>query len=278
MHFNIFNKKDEDDASFSGKMKPASVKTKFSIIGGNTPSLTDNSFRGEQKRAIVLEEQLRQVSFTASKAYDKLDEVKLQNEMLEDQVVQQKQLLETFTQQLEQAKRETLELKRFHETELKQKLSESSKESSTISKLQHEKDMLFRENEGLRSEIEKLKAMYNEEANIMSKKLADNLKLSEEKENQSKQPENLQANQYREIIASLKQRIKELEESIETKNESYENNIMSLRNTMNLLNHNQTFLSQNGSKHISMMEFDEENILDKGDGSTYILENISFMK
>lgn len=277
MHFNIFNKGDNDRASISGKLRPASVKSKFNIIGNNTPSLTDNSFRGEQKRAMVLEQQLREVSLTASKAYDKVDELKLQNDMLEDQVQQQKQLIETFTQQLEQAKHDKIKVQEFHDTEIKHQLEESSKKSNIISKLEHEKDMLTKENDSLRSEIEKLKKMYNDEANILNCKIADNAKkMTKESSAQSLIADGSPSN-YKEIIKSLKQRIAELEDSLESKSESYENNILLLKSTMNVLNRNQVILNSE-YRHSSMTDSDDQNILDKGDGSTYILENISFMR
>lgn len=277
MHFNIFNKGDNDRASISGKLRPASVKSKFNIIGNNTPSLTDNSFRGEQKRAMVLEQQLREVSLTASKAYDKVDELKLQNDMLEDQVQQQKQLIETFTQQLEQAKHDKIKVQEFHDTEIKHQLEESSKKSNIISKLEHEKDMLTKENDSLRSEIEKLKKMYNDEANILNSKIADNAKkMTKESSAQSLIADGSPSN-YKEIIKSLKQRIAELEDSLESKSESYENNILLLKSTMNVLNRNQVILNSE-YRHSSMTDSDDQNILDKGDGSTYILENISFMR
>lgn len=277
MHFNIFNKGDNDRASISGKLRPASVKSKFNIIGNNTPSLTDNSFRGEQKRAMVLEQQLREVSLTASKAYDKVDELKLQSDMLEDQVQQQKQLIETFTQQLEQAKHDKIKVQEFHDTEIKHQLEESSKKSNIISKLEHEKDMLTKENDSLRSEIEKLKKMYNDEANILNSKIADNAKkMTKESSAQSLIADGSPSN-YKEIIKSLKQRIAELEDSLESKSESYENNILLLKSTMNVLNRNQVILNSE-YRHSSMTDSDDQNILDKGDGSTYILENISFMR
>lgn len=277
MHFNIFNKSDNDRESISGKLRPASVKSKFTIIGNNTPSLTDNSFRGEQKRAMILEQQLREVSLTASKAYDKVDELKLRNDMLEDQVQQQKQLIETFTQQLEQSKNEGKKNREIYDMELKRQEEERLKKNNTILELEHEKDMLKKENESLRNEIEKLRKMYNDERTLlMSKNVDDGKKLVENHNIEHNAVDGPQSN-YEFIIKSLRQRVAELEESLESKNESYENNILLLKSAMNVLNRNQVILDSE-YRQSSNLDLEDQNILDKGDGDTFILENISFLR
>lgn len=277
MHFNIFNKSDNDRESISGKLRPASVKSKFTIIGNNTPSLTDNSFRGEQKRAMILEQQLREVSLTASKAYDKVDELKLRNDMLEDQVQQQKQLIETFTQQLEQSKNEGKKNREIYDMELKRQEEERLKKNNTILELEHEKDMLKKENESLRNEIEKLRKMYNDERTLlMSKNVDDGKKLVENHNIEHNAVDGPQSN-YEFIIKSLRQRVAELEESLESKNESYENNILLLKSAMNVLNRNQVILDSE-YRQSSNLDLEDQNILDKGDGDTFVLESISFLR
>ncbi|QPG73102.1 hypothetical protein FOA43_000407 [Brettanomyces nanus] len=67
-------------------------------------TLTDGGFKGELKRSEVLETQIREISQTASQAYDKIDDLKTRNNMLEEQVAQQKRLIHNIMGELDTAK------------------------------------------------------------------------------------------------------------------------------------------------------------------------------
>ncbi|KAG0689823.1 hypothetical protein C6P40_004392 [Pichia californica] len=157
--FKFFGKKESTSPSLSttSKLIPATPKMRisdFSLKAPVTPTLTDASLKGEQKRTGILEAQLKEVSLTASKAYDQIEDLTLRNNMLDDQVLQQKQLIESFTQQLEDAFKEKQQFKSFQDETLKQKLVEKSQDSDTITKLKSNNTMLNSEIEELKKQIQ----------------------------------------------------------------------------------------------------------------------------
>lgn len=166
MPFNFFHKRKSSSsaASTTSKMVPATPKMKidFSRKTPVTPTLTDASARGDQRRMGILEAQLKEVSLTASKAYDQIEDLKLKNSMLEDQVLQQKQLIESFNQQLEEAHNEKKEFKSFKDNVMKENLEKKGQDSETISKLESDNEALRKEIFKMRKDIETYKSVIKE--------------------------------------------------------------------------------------------------------------------
>jgi hypothetical protein len=299
MPFKFFQKRDITPTSDTEtpNLVPATPKMRLSgfLRPPNTPSLTDGSLRGEQKRTGLLELQLKEVSLTASKAYDKVEDLTMKNNMLQDQVLQQKQLIESFTIQLEEANKEKQEFMMIQQDKIKQTIEEHHHAIEMISKLDHEKDVLYRENQRLQDEIDKLHQMYNDNSILMKQAQAQDkyeheLKIKAIQLNQKDKDTPIRESsqmllgqqqslppEYRELIDQLKKKINDLEDLIKKKDDMYQQSIITFQNTMHVLNNNKKFLEHpniSNSKDFDYL-FDD-NVSDRGDGDTYILNNISF--
>lgn len=304
MPFKLFQKKETTEKinDESSNLVPASPKVKlggFSLKPPNTPTLTAGSLRGEQKRTGLLEFQLKEVSLTASKAYDKVEDLTLQNKMLEDQVQQQKELLETFARQLEEANAEKKQFRQIQEDALKNKLKERNHDAEKISKLVHERDLILIENKRLKEEIEKLHQMYNDNLTLVSELQNKHKKEVESKQNlegnrKSQNSTNIQSSPeqqqltsqsqvegYKKLIYKLENKINQLESTNKMKDQNYQQSITALKQSIDILRQSKSFLDHPNKSTVShssrIVETPyEDNVLDRGDGSTYILENISF--
>ena len=307
--FKLFDKKthhatppspamDEDDTS---KMLPATPKMKF---GGflskspNTPTLTDGSLRGEQKRTRVLEQQLKDVSLTASKAYDKIEEFQMQNALLEDQVNQQKELILSFTKQLEEVNNEKRNFKHLQERDMLEKLKERSEGSEELNRLKQQNDLLYQENVNLREQIQKLRKekedgkvlLENAEKKYklqLDKKIEEGrqlqLRLQESTSTSLKDVARKQHSERAESIddpALMKSKVTELEHLLERKTHAYEQTILGLKKSMLVLTDNKTFLNKTGYATTESLRFysTEENDEPDMGGDTFILSNISFVR
>lgn len=303
MAFKLFQKKTNGPAERAGEkaapssdtlgspvLMPATPRGKvgtFSLTGANTPTLTDGSLRGEQKRYVMLEQQLREVSLTASKAYDKIDDLKMKNGMLEDQVVQQKQLIETFTKQLEQSNAEMQEMKRAQLENVRKERIDRDKKAEMVSALVHEKDLLVLENERLEREVERLRQMYNDNSAAVQQRQAETAAAARRSTPSTpfvpgppatvRTPQHV-VGEYQSIIQSLEQRIRELEQQAEAKNVDYEHSLSTLKNTMIVLNNNKMFFNKKpdpGSSDYDLLV--DDDVFARDDGDTYVLQNVSFL-
>lgn len=315
--FKFFGKRESTSStnSATSKLIPATPKMKindFSLKPPVTPTLTDASIKGEQKRTGILEAQLKEVSLTASKAYDQVEDLTLRNNMLEDQVLQQKELIESFTKQLEDATKEKNDFNSFKDNVMKEKLEEHNNDSSLINELREN-------NNTLKSEIDELKSKLKEFEKLVNEKESTNKNL---KENHEKEIENnnilikqLQLDlqnqtppitpkeqdfqkssndiepiiennndiniNYIDIIKSQKKRIEELENELHSRTKNYENSLNEIKNSVLILNSNQIYLTKN-HQHYNTLTNKKTSIKnttnsDKGDGKTFVLSNLSFL-
>ena len=300
MPFKIFQKRDtpSSPASLSSRLVPATPKMRigeFSLKPPVTPTLTDASLRGEQKRTGILEAQLKEVSLTASKAYDQVEDLTLRNNMLEDQVLQQKQLIESFTQQLEDAARVRQELKSFQELE-REKIEIRGQELDTFSKLAQEKEALRADLERMKEELQRCKSIIGEK-NVVLENMSEQHRrevqqLSKQLRSVPTKPQVIlraatptgdgadKCSQYRDIVDMQKKKIEELEAELEVKTDEYEKSLGEIKNTMLVLKNSQMFLSKQGYSSPSIRGAYFGNVGD-GDGGaggdTYVLSNISFL-
>lgn len=302
MQFKIFQKRDtpSSPASLSSKLVPATPKMRigdFSLKPPVTPTLTDASLRGEQKRTGILEAQLKEVSLTASKAYDQVEDLTLRNNMLEDQVLQQKQLIESFTQQLEDAARVRQELNLFQEQESRKKTEERGQDSETLSRLVHEKEALRADLERMREELQQCRSILGEKDAALADMKVQHRKevqqLNMQLQSAPAKPQVIlrpatptrdgeeKCSQYRGIVDMQKQKIEELEAELEVKTDEYEKSLGEIKNTMLVLKNSQMFLSKQGYLSPSVREAYFGNGGDRdggtGGGDTYVLSNISFL-
>lgn len=308
--FKFFAKRESTSStnSSTSKLIPATPKMRindFSLKAPVTPTLTDASIKGEQKRTGILEAQLKEVSLTASKAYDQVEDLTLRNNMLEDQVLQQKELIESFTKQLEDATKETKDFKSFQDNIMKEKLIEHNNDSSLINELKENNNLL-------KSEINELKLKFKEFEKIINEKdlINKNLKENHKKEiennsilikklqfdlqNQTppitSNKENLKISSndnkdininYMDIIKSQKKRIDELENELHSRTKKYENSLNEIKSSVLILNNNQMYLTKNHKYHNTLTNkkssIKKINNSDNGDGETYVLSNLSFL-
>lgn len=316
--FKFFGKKESTSPSLSttSKLIPATPKMRisdFSLKAPVTPTLTDASLKGEQKRTGILEAQLKEVSLTASKAYDQIEDLTLRNNMLDDQVLQQKQLIESFTQQLEDAFKEKQQFKSFQDETLKQKLVEKSQDSDTITKLKSNNTMLNSEVEELKKQIQQYQQIITEKDvyieniqnqhqkeiqnnNIEIQKFQSNIQnvtppksshFNESLQSEYKDKEknmfsnnNLEVvSQYKNIINTQQQRILELENELQSRTKEFETSLVEIKSTVLVLNNNKQFLNKQGYRNFSTNEqfSNMSAVSDKGDGDTFILSNLSFL-
>lgn len=277
MPFKFFSKKSSQSPKQPSQFVPSTPNMPIGgkpVISPVTPTLMDASFKGERRRAAVLEQQLREVSLTASKAYDTIDDLKLKNESLQEQVDQQKLLIESFNKQIEDLKNEKIQFKKLQDDEIKEKMVEKSKDHEEISNLRHEKDMMAIENESLRDEIQKLKTMYNDMSRSMTSR--------EERDTTQDEISPSRENEYRQIINMLEDKIRELEQLLQSKTNNYEKSISTLQSSMSVLNDSKMFLNKrfhSTTEDISMYkESTEMNLtLNKDEGDTFVVTNLSFL-
>lgn len=67
-------------------------------------SLTDAGEKGQRKRTELLENQIREISKTASKAYDRVDELEAKNRALEEQLRHQSAIVRRLNEELDEAR------------------------------------------------------------------------------------------------------------------------------------------------------------------------------
>lgn len=302
MPFKIFQKREtpSSPASLSSKLVPATPKMKigeFSLKPPVTPTLTDASLRGEQKRTGILEAQLKEVSLTASKAYDQVEDLTLRNQMLQDQVLQQKQLIESFTKQLEDAARVRQELKSLQESDMRKMIRERSQESDVVSRLTHDKESLQQELASMKEEVLKCKDIICEKEMLLQKVRTQYQREIQEKNAQleiaqakpqvilkraASEVVNEDESRYRGIVDTQKKKIAELEAELEIKTNEYERTLGEMKNTMLVLKNSQMFLSKQGYSSPLLRDgcfgdvtIDRERGASGGD--TFVLSNLSFL-
>lgn len=302
MPFKIFQKREtpSSPASLSSKLVPATPKMKigeFSLKPPVTPTLTDASLRGEQKRTGILEAQLKEVSLTASKAYDQVEDLTLRNQMLQDQVLQQKQLIESFTKQLEDAARVRQELKSLQESDMRKMIRERSQESDVVSRLTHDKESLQQELASMKEEVLKCKDIICEKEMLLQKVRTQYQREIQEKNAQleiaqakpqvilkraASEVVNEDESRYRGIVDTQKKKIAELEAELEMKTNEYERTLGEMKNTMLVLKNSQMFLSKQGYSSPLLRDgcFGDVTIDREGGasgGDTFVLSNLSFL-
>lgn len=306
MQFKLFDKKGSQTPPStpstrgdSPKMLPATPKMKLGTFLSktpNTPTLADGSLRGEQKRTHILEQQLKDVSVTASKAYDKVEDLQMQNSMLEEQVNQQKELIYSFTRQLEEVNNEKKSFKEIQERHMMEKLKERTQGSEELAHLKHQNEILSKENQKLKSDIAQL-FEENNRNNALKAANENKYKIQLGQVEKEMQRLKLQLQQSKseytplkkdsragsisnEDLAALKAKVESLEKVLEEKTHSYEKTILGLKKSLLVLTDNNAFLTHkehatSGSvnKYTSLKNED----LDEG-GDTFILSNISFVR
>lgn len=313
------NSSDNDNNMSDTLMVPATPKTKMRRSGflkaPVTPTLTDASYRGEQKRAVVLQSQLQEVSLTAAKAYDQIADLKMKNNMLEDQVIQQKQLLDKLMKQLDQANLDKQQLKTLYDQEVNTKVENLQKKSvieentqkhnndaDMIEQLKSEKNGLLNkvslletevldlkttvkqknsyiENEKLKSKesIEKGNESYNNNTVNIKTRGDENFKsLPEPTLNNLSIASNDEIQNYKDCISKLEKEVTELKEEKELKDMEYEDSLSILKNTVKIMKENSSFLNRKGYSNFSNDKPQEDDNKPEG-GESFTIPNLSFI-
>lgn len=263
MGFKLFGKKEEPT------MVPATPKNKLATSFASfrspvTPSLMDASIRGDQKRTAVLESQLKEISMTASKAYDELDQVKTENSQLQAQLLEQQKNINTLTKQLQQAQQEKEQFKLIQDREIKQKLQQRTQESNQMQQLQQEKQQM----------AEKLA--------LLEKKMASASNLQQPSFYVDTDRTNTIIVQHEREIETLKAKITDLTHLLEAKDLQYEESMSIFNNTISILKKNKSFLNQPGynlSNQVANTSIDESynESTEEIKQNTYVLSNLSFI-
>lgn len=284
---------------------PPTKSSTFGRLGRKiqlTPTAMDNSARGEQRRTEQLQTQLREVSATAASAYDELDELRTRNEMLNEQVVQQKRLIDDLSGQLEEAAGEKRQLKQFHEEQLRQSL-----QSQDNSELVKQKNQAELELKRLRMEFKSFKELAKHNQKRLSQQQPQ-LQLSKETDVQQVQTPpagdeieigayidnrkitDIDANEtQREItITGLLRRVRQLELQLETNAHEYEQSLASVRNTILVMRESKQLLSAakapvetSAPVNDNRGFYDEPETCADGEdhnGDTFVMSNLSFLK
>lgn len=236
-----------------------------------TPTALDGSLRGEQKRTEILESQLRDVSTTAANAYDEIDELRMRNDMLNEQVVQQKSLIDSLMNQVDESNAEKKQLKLFHEDQLKNNLKDHSHDGKILEEIKKEKNQMGMELTRLKAELKGYKNLYEQE---LSRNLNSEKEEAEEEKNISddifSKPEtdfssisvpnyidNIKINDINEnqeqkqiTITGLMKRVRQLELQLEANTNEYETSLSNMRNTIMIIRDSKEFLEHGKSFRI----------------------------
>lgn len=284
-----------------------------------TPTAMDGSLRGEQRRTEILESQLRDVSATAAGAYDEIEELRMRNDMLNEQAVHQKQLIDSLMKQVDETNVEKLQLKSFHEDQLKVNLNDQTRDTKMLDELKKEKNQMSMEVKRLKMELNGYKNLYEQElsrnqqlkgdpasndkddypgdyvlsrtetgaSSISVSNYIDNLKIEDINGNEE---------QKELTITGLMKRVRQLELQLESNTNEYDTSLSNLRNTIMIIRGSKEFIDNGKSFRImdaagstgsrdntllhNSLEMDEsydQKEVD-GDGETFVLSNLSFLK
>lgn len=248
-------------SSFSKFKLPRTPKTpKQSTLSHSalTPTLLVPSIQGEKKRTAVLESQLRDLSLTATQAYDEIEDLKLRNSMLQDQVIQQKSIIEALTKELDQASKDKITLKEFGDQEMKKKLDERINDKLIMKKMEEQ--------------IIQLEAT--------NKRNHENSSRKTESENVSQTIGTPLPDES--TLTSLQGRIKELEWEIRDKSDQYQSSLNSMQNTLLVIRNTKSFLYDGKSPESNYTEnvksiIEKEHSEDEG-GDTFIVPAMSLLR
>lgn len=276
-----------------------------------TPTALDGSLRGEQRRTEILESQLRDVSATAASAYDEIDDLRMRNDMLNEQVVKQKDLIDSLMKQNDESNAERQQLMKLHEEQLLANLQGQTNDSKAVEELQKEKSQMAMEMKRLKMELKGYKNLYEQEqirnqqpeqekqvadttvgslegdiSKISVSNYIDNIKIDDINGNQ----------EQREItITGLLKRVRQLELQLEATTNEYEASLSSMRNTIMIIRDSKEYIDTGRSFRImdaagslspnhSMSRIEHDAAADQSyekedkHGDTFVLSNLSFLK
>lgn len=230
----------------STKAVEGTVKNVGQNIKGTPRSITDGGFRGEQKRSQMLQNQISDISMTASKAYDQIDDLKTKNEMLMEQVKQHKQMIQQLTVELdgannkiketdeenEQLNRKLVEMEESQVSE-DQSLSDSNNNMSIVTRSTPETSLSTSPDSS--SELRQNSRLGSVDMRFDTTKRT-NIVVMQQKETIENQ---------REEIDRLRERVAELESDTGKYYNDYKRSITTLESSMITIKANRKFLCDN---------------------------------
>ncbi|ODV86311.1 hypothetical protein CANARDRAFT_22212 [[Candida] arabinofermentans NRRL YB-2248] len=182
-------------------------------------TISNTGLVGETTRSEILAGQLKQVSLTASNAYDKIDEIEYQNTMLVEQVSEQKRMIERLLEQLNVSETSRTDSVSSSDSDFNtSSFSHNSPASSKITMLSMPDELPA--NDKVIAEL----TMANKKLHSINTQLCNTNKTQEA------------------TIAKLTDRINVLESCLEESQVSYRDNLSNLSKSLVLIHENKKFL------------------------------------